>query len=99
MMNELLKNCKKRKELMKRIKDTSLVISHEYIEEKDALKRIYLRIIDNEMGGISVVWDNDIIENIEEFYKKSLEEVDDYFETYYSEEYFKEILYDISYGR
>ena len=51
------------------------------------------------MGGISVVWDNDIIENIEEFYKKSLEEVDDYFETYYSEEYFKEILYDISYGR
>jgi len=60
---------------------------------------IYLRITDNEMGGISVVWDNDIIENIEEFYKKSLEEVDDYFETYYSEEYFKEILYDISYGR
>lgn len=98
-MDELLKNCKKRKELMKRIKDTSLVISHEYIKEEDGSKRIYLRITDKEMGDISAVWDNDIIENIEEFYKKSLEEVDDYFEKYYSEEYFKEILYGISYGR
>ena len=99
-MYKLLENCKKRKELIKRIKDTSLVINHEYIEEeKDGSKRIYLRITDDEMGGISAVWDNDIIENIEEFYKKSLEEVDDYFETYYSEEYFKEMLYGISYGR
>ena len=92
-MDKLLKNCKKRKELIKRIKDTSLVISHEYIKEEDGSKRIYLRIIDKEMGDISAVWDNDIIENIEEFYKKSLEEVDDYFETYYSGEYFKEMLY------
>ena len=92
-MDKLLKNCKKRKELIKRIKDTSLVISHEYIKEEDGSKRIYLRITDKEMGDISAVWDNDIIENIEEFYKKSLEEVDDYFETYYSEEYFKEMLY------
>ena len=84
---------------MKRIKDTSLVISHEYIEEEDGSKRIYLRITDKEMGDISAVWDNDIIENIEEFYKKSLEEVDDYFERYYSEKYFKEILYGISYSR
>ena len=92
-MDKLLENCKKRKELLKRIKDTSLVINHEYIKEEDDSKRIYLRITDNEMGGISAVDDYDIIENIEEFYKKSLEEVDDYFEKYYSEEYFKEMLY------
>ena len=98
-MYKLLENCKKRKELIKRIKDTSLVINHEYIKEENGSKRIYLRITDKEMGEISAVWDNDIIENIEEFYKKSLEEVDDYFERYYSEEYFKEILYGISYGR